>query len=181
MEEVPPEVGWPVGQPKARCTLESMTSRKSTPAPRRATVDDAPAIGRLFTDFNTEFDEPTPPAEVAAGRAAEHIEREHSLFLLIGDGPDGFAQLRFQPSLYAEGLECLLQELYIVPDRRGKGLGRALLDAALDAARAEGADYISLGTSEDDVAARALYESAGFTNREHPPDGPVMYVYEREL
>ncbi len=26
-----------------------------------------------------------------------------------------------------------------------------------------------------------LYESAGFTNREGKPDGPVMYVYEREL
>jgi ribosomal protein S18 acetylase RimI-like enzyme len=40
---------------------------------------------------------------------------------------------------------------------------------------------MDLGTSEDDVAARALYESAGFTNRERPPDGPVMYVYERSL
>jgi len=40
---------------------------------------------------------------------------------------------------------------------------------------------MDLGTSEDDVAARALYESAGFRNRERLPDGPVMYVYERSL
>ena len=115
-----------------------------------------------------------------AGRVAEHIEAGHSLFLLIGEGPEGFAQLRFRPSLYAEGLEAHLQELYVVPGRRGEGLGRALLEAAIEEARTAGATFIDLGTSEDDKAARALYESAGFTNRERP-DGPVMYVYERDL
>ena len=38
-----------------------------------------------------------------------------------------------------------------------------------------------LGTSEDDVAARALYERMGFRNREGREDGPIMYVYERGL
>jgi hypothetical protein len=38
---------------------------------------------------------------------------------------------------------------------------------------------MDLGTSESDVAARALYERSGFTNRES--DGSIMYVYEREL
>ena len=46
--------------------------------------------------------------------------------------------------------------------------------------REAGATRIELGTSEDDVAARALYESVGFTNREKP-GGPVMYFYERDL
>jgi hypothetical protein len=40
---------------------------------------------------------------------------------------------------------------------------------------------MDLGTSEDDVAARALYESLGFTNREGGSDGPVNYFYQREL
>lgn len=51
----------------------------------------------------------------------------------------------------------------------------------MDVARAEGAVNIELGTSEEDEAARALYESEGFTNREGSPDGPVMFFYEREL
>ena len=34
--------------------------------------------------------------------------------------------------------------------------------------------HIDLGTSEDDVAARALYEGAGFTNRDGGPDGSRM-------
>jgi GNAT superfamily N-acetyltransferase len=65
-----------------------------------------------------------------------------------------------------------VEELYVVPERRGQGLGRALLEAAMELARGRGAAHIDLGTSEDDVAARALYESAGFTNREGGPQGP---------
>jgi ribosomal protein S18 acetylase RimI-like enzyme len=44
-----------------------------------------------------------------------------------------------------------------------------------------GADYMDLGTAETDVAARSLYESLGFSNREGKPDGPVNYFYERDL
>jgi hypothetical protein len=51
----------------------------------------------------------------------------------------------------------------------------------MDHARERGAARIDLNTSEDDVAARALYESAGFTNREGGPDGPTMLYYERDL
>jgi ribosomal protein S18 acetylase RimI-like enzyme len=69
----------------------------------------------------------------------------------------------------------------VVPDRRGQGFGRALMEAAIDLARREGADYMDLGTGEDDVAARALYESLGFDNRGGKPEGPVNYFYEREL
>ena len=69
----------------------------------------------------------------------------------------------------------------VVPALRGKGLGRTLLETAMDVARDEGAAHMELGTSEDDVEARALYESTGFTNREGGPDGPAMLFYEREL
>ena len=69
----------------------------------------------------------------------------------------------------------------MVPLLRGQGIGRALLEAAMNAARGEGATHMELGTSETDTAARGLYESSGFTNREGKPDGPVMLFYEREL
>jgi ribosomal protein S18 acetylase RimI-like enzyme len=55
------------------------------------------------------------------------------------------------------------------------------MEAAMEQARKQGADYMDLGTSEDDVAARALYESLGFSNREGRPDGPINYYYERQL
>ncbi len=101
--------------------------------------------------------------------------------LLVGAGPDGLAVLRFRPAIWTQALECYLAELYVAPGRRGQGLGRALLEAAIELARREGADHMDLGTSENDTAARALYESVGFTNREGRADGPVAYYYERDL
>jgi len=151
------------------------------PAVRLATPADATAFGRLLHRFNAEYDTPTPSADVIAERAAPLLESGEVTVLFAGDGPDGFAQLRFRPSLYTGMLDAYVEELYVVPDRRGRGLGRALLEEAMEHARRRGAAHIDLGTSVDDVAARALYESAGFTNREGGPDGPVMLYYERDL
>ena len=147
---------------------------------RPAAPGDLPAVGRLLHDFNTEYDEPTPGAEAMAQRVGELLETGDTAVLIGGQGPDGLVLLRFRPALWSTALECYLAELYVKPERRGEGLGRALLEAALELARERGADHIDLGTSEDDSAARALYESAGFTNREGP-EGSIMYVYEREL
>ena len=148
---------------------------------RLASAADAGAFGELLHAFNAEFSDPRPDAEVIAERAAPLLESGELTVLFAGDGPDGFAQLRFRPSLYTGALDAHLEELYVVPERRGEGLGRALLQAAMEHARKRGAARIDLGTSEDDVAARELYESAGFTNREGGPDGPTMLYYERDL
>jgi GNAT superfamily N-acetyltransferase len=148
---------------------------------RRATPGDAPAVARLLHDFQAEFEEPSPGLETLEERYSDLIRNKEMIVLLAGDGPDGFAQLRFRPWVYSAGLCAYLEELYVVPQLRGSGLGRALLEAAMETARSEGAEQMELGTSESDTAARALYQSAGFTNREGRPDGPVMLFYEREL
>jgi len=137
-------------------------------------------VAGLLHDFNREYDEPTPGPEVLAGRV-RLLLAEGDAVLIIGPGPDGLVVLRFRPAIWSEALECYLAELYVVPHRRGSGLGRALMEAAIALARREGADHMDLGTSEDDVAARSLYESMGFINREGRPDGPLSYYYERAL
>jgi ribosomal protein S18 acetylase RimI-like enzyme len=150
-------------------------------AVRRAGLADCAAIGRLLHDFNHEFEEPTPDPERLAERVGQLIADGQLTVLIAGAGPDGLAALRFRPGIWTQALECYLAELYVVPDRRGQGLGRALMQAAIELARSEGADHMDLGTSADDSAARALYESLGFSNREGRPDGPINYFYEREL
>jgi ribosomal protein S18 acetylase RimI-like enzyme len=147
---------------------------------RPATEADAESIGRLLHDFNTEFGDPTPTPSRLALRVAALLGEGHTAVLLAGS-PDGLAVLRFRPAIWSPGLECYLAELYVVPSMRGKGLGRALMDAAIEYARGRGADYMDLGTGEDDLAARGLYESLGFSNREGKPDGPLNFYYEREL
>jgi ribosomal protein S18 acetylase RimI-like enzyme len=147
---------------------------------RTAEPADAEAIGRLLHDFNSEYDYPTPGSRKIAERISQLLADDTKV-LLGGAGPDGLAVLRFRASLWSDHLECYLAELYVVPDRRGNGLGRAMMNAAIELARAEGADYMELNTGEDDVAARALYESLGFSRTEGKADGAVQYYYEREL
>jgi ribosomal protein S18 acetylase RimI-like enzyme len=148
---------------------------------RRAEIADAEVVGKLLHDFNSEFDEPTPGPRALANRVRQLLATGETTVLLGGREPHGVAVLRFRPALWTEARECYLAELYVVPDRRGHGLGRALMEASIEVARERGANHMDLGTGEDDVAARALYESLGFSNREGRPDGPINYYYEREL
>jgi ribosomal protein S18 acetylase RimI-like enzyme len=144
-------------------------------------VEDAADIARLLHDFNVEYSEPTPPGEDLARTIARLLEEGEITVLLAGEGPDGLSLFRFRPGIWSAGSECYLQELYVVPPLRGRGIGRALLEATLELARKRGSDGIDLNTGETDTAARALYESMGFTNREGSPDGPSMLFYEREI
>jgi GNAT superfamily N-acetyltransferase len=139
---------------------------------RQATAADAAEIARLLHDFNTEYGEPTPGVDALAQRMRELLAGD-TVVLLAGDGPDGLAVLRLRSSIWTAGLECYLAELYVVPALRGQGLGRGLMEAALELARKRGADWMELNTDEGDVAARALYERLGFK--------ATADYYEREL
>jgi ribosomal protein S18 acetylase RimI-like enzyme len=131
---------------------------------REASAADADSIGQMLHDFNVEYGEATPGPQWIAQRVRELLDAGDTAVLLCGEGPDGLALLRFRPFLWTAGLECYLAELYVRPELRGQGRGRALMDAVLDTARRRGADYIDLNTDEDDTAARALYASVGFAN-----------------
>lgn len=161
------------------------TLRRVTPPDpvRLASRDDASEAGRLLHEFNTEYDEFTPGPAALADRVVELVE-EGRTFVLLGPAADeGVAVVRLRRALWdpAPGaLDAYLEELYVMPTRRGRGIGRALLEAVMDEARSRGGVRIELGTSTDDVAAIALYESAGFINEEGP-GGPPMLTYERDL
>ena len=76
-----------------------------------------------------------------------------------------------------------LKRMYLRPDQRGRGLGKALLTVALGWARAKGAAVVRLDTSERMVAARRLYEAHGFKRvpGEAPRQGQCRLLYELRL
>ena len=57
---------------------------------------------------------------------------------------------------------CELKRMYVVPERRGRGIARALLVALEDRARALGYTIARLDTGPAQPVAQALYESAGY-------------------
>jgi GNAT superfamily N-acetyltransferase len=77
-------------------------------------------------------------------------------------GPVGIAALAYTWTLEHGGPVAWLDELYVVPEKRGRGVGRALLDRACAEAAANGCLAIELEVDRDHARAEALYERAGF-------------------
>ncbi len=150
---------------------------------RRAGMEDADVVAKLLRDFNIEYSDPAPPQDEMAERIRVLLEYGDTVVLLAGEPAVGLSLTRFRPGLWSPKLESYLAELYVVPDRRGQGIGRALMQRTMEMARERGADTMELGTGEADVSARALYESLGFTHTEHGPGGEetVSFFYECEL
>jgi GNAT superfamily N-acetyltransferase len=114
-------------------------------------------------------------------RVRTFIEHGPKSFLLAGEGPDGFAQVDFHLSVWADAPVAFLDELYVVPAHRGRGLGRALMEAVLALARERSAAGVEVVTGEEDAAARALYESFGFANEIEGPERARSLFYELDL
>lgn len=60
------------------------------------------------------------------------------------------------------GSRWYIYNVAVAPEYRGKGIGQALLQAALDEVRQEGGGWATLQVEEDNEPARRLYEAAGF-------------------
>lgn len=151
-----------------------MTTRLAVPA-------DAPVVAQMLHDFNAEFDTPTPGVEFLTARCRELLESEEAIFVLGGEPPLGVGVLYFRPSLWSDGQEAYLAELYVVPDRRDQGIGGAIMAHAMELAREREASEMQIGVDEVDVDTRRFYERLGFRN--HYPEDPSsrMFFYEREL
>ncbi len=150
------------------------------------TDGDLMSAAGLLVDFNAEFGDAAPASATLARRLAECRAEAGVVVLLVSVAaglradPDGVAVLRLSPSLWSEAQEAYLAEFYVRPQRRGRGLGTALLGGALQAAGEAGAEYIFLVTSEHDRRAQRVYRRAGFRHTEGE-DGPVMIAFELDL
>ncbi len=132
----------------------------------------------MLHDFNTEFSEPTPGTAVLTRRVLAFLRSGAMTYLVGGAGPDGFAQVSFRRSVWADEPVGYLEELYVVPDRRREGIGRALMTAVLELAHERRAAGMEVVTGEDDTAARSLYESVGFANQIEGEEKARALFYE---
>ncbi len=152
---------------------------------RVTTPADAGSLGQLLSDFNTEFDAPTPDAAAATARFVDLLARDDVLALLARVDSDaradiGFAFLTLRPPPLWDGPLAQLEELYVRRDRRGSGVGAALLARAVDEVRSRGGEELLINVDADDVDARRFYERHGFSDRD-PDTGSGMRCYLRQL
>jgi GNAT superfamily N-acetyltransferase len=92
----------------------------------------------------------------------------------------GVALLTLRPNVWYEGRVALLDELYVEPASRGRGVGTALLQSAQAICHRRGVELLEINVDGEDQDARRFYERNGFVNREPNQTQPQLY-YFREL
>jgi len=148
---------------------------------RLAEVADADTVGGLLRDFNEEFDTGGPTAAEFAGRFTTLLARDDVAVVLADDSGRavGFALLTLRPTPYYDGSFAQLEELYVVPALRDRGIGTLILKMAIETVRARGAGEMHINVDEIDEDTRRFYERHGFSNIEAGSDYRMLcYVQQ---
>jgi len=121
--------------------------------------------------LNTYAADPVGGGQPLASEVRERLVptlRDHPtalvLLALVDQRPAGIAVCFFGLSTFQARPLLNIHDLAVVPEHRGRGIGRALLAAAEEHAIKRGCCKLTLEVQDDNGRARALYESFGFSN-----------------
>ena len=90
------------------------------------------------------------------------INNELKMFGFVADseeGVTGFTHCLFRPSTWTETDYCYLEDLFVDPKIRGKGIGRALMNKVIELAKEKNSKRVYWTTQEFNKTARVLYDS----------------------
>ena len=143
-----------------------------TPTIRQATPDNLDTVARLFDLYRVFYGKSSDPA-LARDFIQARMTHGESVILLAESGSDavGFTQLYPAFSSVSATRTWILNDLLVLPEARRQGVARALLVAAADFARADGALRLEMETDHDNATAQALYRAMGWT----PYDGTLRF------
>ena len=144
---------------------------------------EAEAVAGLLVEFRDHMGRDWPSANAFVASVERLMERGESQFLLGAPHDDAppaaVAQIRYRFGVWYAAEDASLEDLYVSESARGAGLGRAMLDAVIEAATERGCRRIELDTGEDNEAALALYGSAGFVSGEDEPGRRGLFLRKR--
>jgi len=135
---------------------------------RRATAVDVPDIVRMLADdrlgsARERFETPLPETYGRAFRAIDTDANNELVVALLGDRLVGVLQLTFIPYLtYQGGWRALVEGVRVDSRVRSHGVGKALMEWAIERARQRGCVMIQLTTDKSRSEAKRFYESLGF-------------------
>lgn len=144
---------------------------------RQATLDDLEGIAPLFDAYRQFYQQ---PADLALARRylQQRMQRGESVIFVAEDGAGrlvGFTQLYPTFCSVRAAPTFVLYDLFVAPQARGTGAGRALMQAAETYAASTGAARLELSTAKTNAVAQSLYESQGWARDE------AFYVYNKPL
>src|SRR3954454_13140938 len=140
---------------------------------------EAETVGRLLVAFRNHLGVDWPSGNAFLAGVERLIEDRGAMYLLgapgEGEPAAAVAQVRFRYGIWWAAEDCLLEDLFVLESARGSGLGRALLDLAVEQARERGCRRIELDVNDNNDAALALYRSLGFDNRDDRYGGGNLF------
>lgn len=125
-------------------------------------------VTRLIGNFRDFLEEEEPPNAVIEAAVVELIESGDTEFILIGEPEVGFAQMRYRLSVWSGREDAWLEDLFVDEQARGQGLGKTLVEAAIQRARSRRCERVQLETNSQNSGAIVLYERAGFVSSHLP-------------
>lgn len=158
--------------------LETQPGFADTEQIERANSTDINLIHRLLLKQFDEHDIPVSQQVLRRAVAALLEDDRKGLLLVARQGGEivGVAAVSFAWTLEHGGKSAWLDELYVLPERRGRGVGRALLGEVKRAARELGCAAIDLEVDQEHSRAERLYAREGF--RRLPRARWVWYLDE---
>ncbi len=144
---------------------------------RRATTADVAAVARLFNGYRQFYQQGSDLA-LCERFIGERLAQDQSVIFLAEDAggePIGFTQLYPTFCSVAAAPIYVLYDLFVAPESRKSGAGRALMMRARQHAEETGAVRLDLSTAKDNFAGQHLYESLGYER------DSVYYVYNLSL
>jgi len=138
---------------------------------KRISLAEAGVVTWLFDQYRQFYKQPANP-ELAEQYIRQRLANNESvIFAAIVDGvPAGFTQLYPTYSSVRACKNWILNDLYVDNAYRKKGVGEALIKAAREFAKSEGATYVQLETATDNYTAQRLYETIGFEKQDPGTD-----------
>jgi ribosomal protein S18 acetylase RimI-like enzyme len=127
---------------------------------RSATAEDLPAVDALIR-ITAPGTTPMPPEDYPDTFVAT-TRPEDLLVATVGEEVVGVVKLGRPTKLATNAHVLMIAGLAVAPERQGMGLGRSLVSAAIDEAKARGARRLTLRVLGSSGRARALYSALGF-------------------
>jgi GNAT superfamily N-acetyltransferase len=130
---------------------------------RRAASNDLDAAVRLFSGYLRFYEKAVVDAAVREFIAQRLARRDSVFYLAEIDGEAvGFTQLYPAFASLSLAPSWILNDLYVDPSARGRGVGEALMAAARELAVSNGAAELMLQTARTNATAQRLYEKLGW-------------------